>query len=54
MMTVTGANWWNAVIAAAGSLLASLMAGSYFRAPIDAEVKICDTRWLSRSSPLRF
>jgi hypothetical protein len=45
MMTVTGPAWWNVLIVAAGSLLAGLVVGSYFGAPIGAEATVCDTRW---------
>lgn len=45
MMTPPGAVWWNAVIIAAGSILAGLIVGSYLGAPIGAEATVCDTRW---------
>lgn len=45
MMGPTGAVWWNAVIVAAGSILAGLIVGSYLGAPIGAEATVCDTQW---------
>ena len=45
MMTVTCPTGWKLVIVAVGSLLAGLVAGSYFGAPIGVEVTVCDTRW---------
>ncbi|WP_312182921.1 hypothetical protein [Arthrobacter sp.] len=46
MITGAGAAWWNLVIAAPGLLLAGLVVGSYFAAPIGAEASLCDTRWV--------
>lgn len=46
MLDSPAAPWWSAVILAAGSLLAGLVAGSYIAAPIGAEATLCDTRWL--------
>ncbi|WP_427170274.1 hypothetical protein [Arthrobacter sp. 92] len=45
MMSQIGAVWWNAVIVAAGSVLAGLIVGSYLGAPIGVEATVCDTRW---------
>ena len=45
MLTGADAAWWNLLLAVPGLLLAGLVVGSYFAAPIGAEATLCDTRW---------